>query len=137
MARRTTITDKGVVTRKGNTGGIGLGESQYNTGFGPNRQSITAVTSNGTITKSGCYTFSGALAITSTLPAPSGVPGMWFTLRSLSAHQHVFSGTAMSVGTTNGAVATFEAVVGTSMACMSDGLRYLVLGQSGSVTLSG
>lgn len=137
MGHRTTITSKGVVTRKGDAGGLGIAANSENTGFSPNSITVTAVTADSTLTAGGVYTVSGSAIITTTLPSPTSNAGSWLTLRALSAHAHVISGSATTDGTDDGAVITLDGVVGTSVGLLSDGLTYLVMGSSGTLAFSG
>lgn len=133
MGVRFRVSEKGLVQFKDSG-------SDQNSGISPNTLTTSAVTATSTLSTGGCYTVSGSAVVTLTLPNPANVPGMLMVIRSLSAHAHIVSATLASAGGTatgNGAVITLPAAVGASFIAQSDGLRYVVLGQSGSITFSG
>jgi len=108
-------------------------------GVSPGKLNSTALTASTTLTQPGFYTVSGGSALTITLPAATTVPGAQWIFRSLSAHAHVLSGAAggsvrYTNGTSDGGMITFPATVGSSVVMQSDGLTYIVLGNSGSMT---
>lgn len=110
---------------------------------------VSALTAATTITNPGVYTISGAGILTMTMPLASSVPGGLFVFRAASAHAHVLTGSqevngtqvfAGHVGATPanaGSALTFPAVVGSSVALISDGKNYLFTAASGSFTISG
>lgn len=92
-------------------------------------------------------------ALTITLPAVADAPGAMFIFRSTSPSAHIVSssldaGNRISVGAgtitaadlvrsgTNASRITFPTLAGTSVALMSDGVSWLVLGGSGSMTFA-
>lgn len=97
-----------------------------------------------TPTQAGVVTLSGSAASLLVMPLASDCPGSVFTVRSVSAFAHILTGSqevngtkVFTNGTTDGSRATLAAVVGSSAAFLSNGKNFLILGNSGSVTLAG
>jgi len=108
-----------------------------------------------TLTQGGFYILSasdGQTAVTYTMPAASKNPGSMFIFRIGSADAHVLTASTVAAtagtfqggytGLTAGDAAsgdslTFPAVVGCSVAMVSDGRQYLLLNGSGSLTFAG
>ncbi len=87
----------------------------------------------------GLYTISGSSAATVTLPAASACAGSETIFKAASPDAHILSGTAIVFsdgggGTDSAATLVFPAVVNSSAVVKSDGTRYLVTAQSGSLT---
>ena len=114
--------------------------------------SVSAITSNSTVSSPGVYTISGsgvpALAVT--LPLASSVPGGLFVFRSASPdHAHFLTGSAETNGTkvfaghpgatpdNQGSKLTLAVGVGSSVALICDGKSFLVSAVSGSCTIAG
>ena len=140
MGTRTKITGQGVITYK-----VDDTDTSPNSGFGPAPLSTTALTGTAVLTQPGVYTISSSVAgvITVRMPVASTMPGSYWVFRSLSAHAHIVSQSQsetatepMTNGTTNGNQIALPAVIGSSVALMGDGLNYLVLGNSGTLTLT-
>jgi len=111
---------------------------------------VTAHTANATLTAGGVYTVSGTAVRTLTMPLASSVAGAQFIVRSLSEHAHVLTGSAETGGTkvfagqpgtgalsARGSSLALPAVVGSSVALVSDGVNFLVAAASGSFAISG
>lgn len=120
---------------------------------------VTALTAGSTLTatQAGVITLSGSAIQTLVMPLASSCVGAMFTVRTLSNHAHVLTGSQEAAGTkvfsllasgssaVNGSALTFAlggvagAAIGggPSVALLSDGKNFLVLGSSGSVALSG
>jgi len=105
---------------------------------------VTALTAASTLTKGGVFTIEGSTALGVTLPLAADVPGSVFTLRAASAHAHFLTGSAetagtraLTDGTSRGSKLALAAAVGNSVTLISDGKNFCVLGNSGSITLSG
>lgn len=113
------------------------------------KTTVSAKTSSTTIVDPGVYTVSSTGALTMTMPLASDVPGGLFIFRSASAHAHVLTGSQEAGGTlvfagmpgatpaNQGSALTLPAVVGSSVALISDGKNFLVTAASGSCTISG
>lgn len=110
---------------------------------------VSAKTASATLTAPGVFTLSGSgAALTMVLPLASAVPGGLFVFRTLSAHAHVLTSSQETGGSTvfaglpgatpanNGAACTLPAVVGSSVALISDGRNFLVTAASGSCVIS-
>jgi hypothetical protein len=120
---------------------------------------ITPLTTASTLSlqQAGVVTVSGSAVLTFVMPTAASCPGSMFVVRSLSNHAHVLTGSQESNGTkvfsllasgssaVNGSALTL-ALGGTagaatgggpSVALLSDGKNFLVIGSSGSVALSG
>lgn len=141
---KTRITSRGIIQESGEGLVIETGTQQSSTGSATATATLTAQG------MSGLVTLSGTAALTMTLPTASLCAGQVVCFRSLSAHAHVltgsdsgiavfsrqvFSGVLGAVAGTGGAL-TFPATVGTSIALMSDGRQYLMIGGSGTFVLS-
>ena len=105
---------------------------------------VLATGSTLTPTQAGVVTVDGGAASLVVMPLATDCPGAMFTVRSVSAFAHILTGSqeangtlVFTNGTTRGSRATLAAVVGSSAALLSDGKSFLVLGNSGSVTLAG
>jgi len=86
------------------------------------------------------YTVSGSTGsgiITVTLESPTLNPGSYWIFRATSADAHVLTGSGLSFtdGTNVGIDITLDATIGSSVALMSDGANYLVMANSGTLTL--
>ncbi len=106
--------------------------------------SVLATGSTLTPTQAGVVTLDGGATSLLVMPLASSCPGAMFTVRSVSAFAHILTGSQEAAGTkvftngtSNGSRATLTAVVGSSATLLSDGKNFLVLGNSGSVTLAG
>ena len=143
MARRTTITSKGVVTRKGDQGGLGIDADADNTGFSPYQKPVNTAADATTLTAAdaGAHVLSGETPV-ATLPTAASVPGTIWTFRrgssaaNITGSQEVTDTQVFSDGTNNGSRITLGGVTGDSVALMSDGTNFLVIGSSGSVVLN-
>ena len=91
----------------------------------------------------GIYTISGTAAANVTLPQASVHPGGVFVFRSLSPYAHFITGSetapkrVFNDGVNAGSRLTLENVVGASVALQSDGVNYIVMAGSGSLTYAG
>lgn len=110
-------------------------------------QNLTTTT---TLTAGGVYVASSSSgAVTYVMPLASAVPGATFVFRSSSAHAHALTGSQEPNGTLSfvgnvggvpsnvGSNLALEAVQGSSVVLISDGLKFLVMAASGSCTISG
>lgn len=110
---------------------------------------VSAQTSAGTLSAPGVYTLSGSSALTWVMPLASSVAGGTFVFRSASAHSHILTGSQESSGKKvfagmagatpagEGSALALENIVGSSVALLSDGNKFLVMAASGSCALSG
>ena len=106
--------------------------------------SVLATGSTLTPTQAGVVTIDGGAASLVVMPLASDCPGSVFTVRSVSAFAHILTGSqeangflVFTDGTSQGSRATLAAVAGSSAALLSNGRNFLILGNSGSVTLAG
>ena len=106
--------------------------------------SVLATGSTLTPTQAGVITLDGGAASLLVMPLASSCAGAMFTVRSVSAFAHILTGSqevngtkVFTDGTSQGSRATLAAVVGSSAALLSNGKNFLILGNSGSVTLAG
>lgn len=127
--------------------------------LGAVKQQVTALTTAQTLSLSqaGVVTVSGSAALTYVMPTAVSCPGSMFVVRSLSNYAHILTGSQETSGTkvfsllasgssaVNGSALTLAlggapgaaTSGGPSVALISDGKNFLVIGSSGSVTLSG
>lgn len=141
MSVSTVINSGQGVVSTNNAAGITLEQNANNTGFGPYKSDLVrAITSLVTLSAgdAGVMTVSGSSAVTTVMPDPSTCLGAEFTIRSLSPHAHLLSGsgTVFANNTSTGAQLALSNSVGASVALKSDGVVFLVLGNRGTVTLT-
>lgn len=111
---------------------------------------VQSLTTTQTLTAGGVYTASSSAgAVTYVMPLASAVPGATFVFRSASAHAHALTGSQAANGTLSfagnvgalpsneGSKLALAATQGSSVALISDGLKFLVLAASGSCVISG
>jgi len=110
------------------------------------QQGLTVLATGSTVTagQAGLLTIDGSQVSQVVMPLASSCGGAMFTFRSVSAKAHFLTGSQESSGvkvftdgTSNGSKLTLTNVVGSSVSLLSDGKSFLVLGASGSITLSG
>jgi len=104
----------------------------------------TSTLNNGSVVglmgASGLQTISGAVTHSIRMPTASLNPGAIFAFRTLSAQGHILTGsgeapfTGPSPGFAAGSQLTLGTAVGSSVVLFCDGLKYIVIGGSGSVT---
>lgn len=141
MSVSTNINSGQGVVSTNNAAGITLEQNTNNSGFGPYTTGIIrAITSLVTFSAgdAGCHTISGSAAVTIVMPDPATCAGAEFTVRSLSTHNHILSGsgTMFANNTSTGGQVALSNSVGASVALKSDGLVYVVLGNRGTITIS-
>lgn len=130
MGVRVQITNKGLVQRKDQDG-------VSDSGFSPNVLPVSPLTTAGeTMGGGGVYTVSGSAAIGVNLPAEASNAGIDVVVRTASAHAHVLTGSSITDGTDVGTELALAAIEGSSVVLKCDGSQYIVLGSSGSITLS-
>ena len=137
---------KGAVTTLNDTG-VSIEANSANYGFSPYKvDSVNAITSTTTLVPghAGLTTISSSTALTLTMPSASLAPGAMFTFRNLSAHAHALTGSQEVAGTlvfcdatNHGSKIALSNTVGRSVSLLCDGLSFMVLGSSGSYTISG
>jgi hypothetical protein len=142
------INDVGAITELARIG-TQIDNHASSSGFLPYKQVTTvahttstfnAGTQVGLMAVAGLQTISGAVTHSIRMPSASLNPGAIFAFRNLSAQGHILtgSGEAPFVGVTPGfAVGSSLAMgvpVGSSVVLFCDGVKYTVMGGSGSVT---
>ncbi len=140
MSVSTVINSGQGVVSTNNAAGITLEQNTNNLGYAPYALSITkAITSTVTLSAgdAGVLTISGSAAVTAVMD-PTTCIGCEFTIRSLSPHVHILSGsgTMFANNTSTGAQLALSNSVGCSVSLKSDGLVFLVMGNRGTVTIS-
>lgn len=161
MAVSTTIdTTNGVVTAIDSNGAGSVGFSPFP--VASIKALVSASTGNLTLAAkdAGVLTLSGSAITVVTMPLASACPGAFFTIRTTSNHAHILTGSQETNGTKvfsllasgsatnfNGSAITFPLAGaagaatggGPSVAMISDGKNFLIIGASGSaqVMLSG
>lgn len=108
---------------------------------------VTNLTTATTISakQAGSFTFgNGSSAVTYVMPLASSCPGSTFIFRSTTAYANALTcsqeanGTlAFTDGESRGSKVAVENVVGSSLALISDGKNFLLIGRSGSLAISG
>ena len=141
MGVKTRLTGKGVVSFR--TSGT---DTSGNRGFGAGADSAQATVSASTAltpNQAGSHVLSSSAALTVPMPAAGAVPGSRWVFRAGSVHAHVLtSGSSETTirpftdGTDNGGQLAIASVIDSSVVLMSDGANWVVLGGSGSVTIS-
>lgn len=142
---RTRIGSQGAITTTGD--GVGIEKDSANTGFAPWSTASGSLTAGATLTAgqaAGVNTISGSAALTIVLPTAAASVGSYMVFRTLSAHAHVITASQETAGTTpiasttqHGSRITLPAVVGSSVALISDGANILIVGNSGTLTIAG
>ena len=146
---RTTITSKGVITTQAGSG-LGIEKDSSNTGFGPFALPVQEITSSLTQSVSDAGVISlnigGGEGSTQTMPTAASCPGCIFVYRNAGNNEtHMLTGSqetggtkVFTDGTSNGSELTIaqSTPVGGSVAFMSDGTNFVVLGKSGSITIA-
>ena len=145
---RTTISSKGAVTAQLGSG-LGIEKNNSNTGFNP----YTPAGTTGSITApvtllagdAGVHAFEGAAeGFVATMPTAASCPGATFVFRvsgagstnTLTGSQEVTDTKVFTDGTNNGSRITTPTIVGSSIALVSDGNRFIIMGTSGTFTLA-
>jgi len=111
---------------------------------------VSAKTAAATIATPGVYTVTAGSAVGMTMPQASSVPGGLFIFRNGDANANFLTGSAGDAGvkvfagqpgtgaqSTQGSKLTLPAVAGSSVSVLCDGTNFMVLGASGSYTISG
>lgn len=111
---------------------------------------VSSSTAPLTLSLGGVYTVSGTGATQVVMPTAASVPGATFIVRSASAYAHWLTGSAETAGTQvfagfvgatgvsgSGSKLALPAVVGSSVAVVSDGASYLLTAMSGTCVISG
>lgn len=152
----------GVTTTINTTSGVVSSTDSTSAGsvtMGAVKTQVTALTAASTMSlaQAGVITVSGSSALTFVMPTAASCPGSMFVVRSLSNYAHVLTGSQESNGTkvfsllASGSSAVRGSALtlalggaagaatggGPSVALVSDGANFLVIGSSGSVALSG
>ena len=122
-------------------GGSGFATSTFP--FAPSVTAITTVANN-TGSLPGVYTVAAGGVATVKMPLASAYPGGLFIFRNGDARANILTGSGEAAGTTvftdgtsRGSRLTLAGVTGNSVALASDGVSYLVLSNSGSLTFAG
>lgn len=125
--------------------------------LGAVKQQVTALSTASTLSlaQAGVVTLSGSAALTFVMPTAASCPGSMFVVRTTSNHAHVLTGSqevngtkvfsilASGSATNNGSALTFPLAGaagtptggGPSVALLSDGKNFLVIGASGSAAM--
>lgn len=153
MTIRTKVTEKGIEQDSGS--GFDIKHDGGNEGFTPYKLDIGRALVSGSSTTlptvGGYYTLSGDREDTFTMPTAASTAGSMFIIRTLSVHSHSLTASGESAGTkafcmggettvttgTNGSALTLPKYVNASVVLFSDGASFVVVGGSGSITLSG
>lgn len=104
---------------------------------------VQALIASASVSSPGIYTLNNATPAGYLLPNPASVPGGVYVFRSLSSQAHFLTassadrGKFITNGTANGSKVTIDAVVGSSISLISDGLSFCTIANSGSVAFSG
>jgi hypothetical protein len=123
------------------------GGSGFETSTFPFAPSVTVITTvaNNTGSLPGVYTVTAGGVATVKMPLASAYPGGLFIFRNGdNGNANILTGSGEAAGTTvftdgtsKGSRLTLSAVVGSSVALASDGVNYLVMSNSGSLTFAG
>ena len=141
MGVKTRLTNKGIISYR-TDGTDTSGDRGFGAGADRAQGTVSASTAL-TPDQAGSHILSSSSALSVPMPVASSSPGSRWVFRCGSAHAHVLiSGSAETTarpftdGTDNGGQVALENVVGSSVVLMSDGANWIVLGNSGSLTLS-
>ena len=147
MAGKTTITSKGLVTQRLGNSGVEIPDNDNNAGFGPNQVVPVDIATAQTLVGGGIYVLSASGEGVSPLVMPTAASsiGTVFIFRNGGTVQtHTITGSQESAGTKvfsdgtdNGSNLQLATVLGSSVALVSDGINFMVLSNSGTLTFSG
>ena len=147
MPVKTTLNSTFGLFNTNAESGIVIEKDASNAGFAPfkvNTSGAYAAAATLTNGDAGVNTVAGGSATTLVMPLASSVQGAMFCFRATSAQAHALTcsqetnGTkAFTDGTSNGSKLTLTNVVGSSVTLFCDGVNFLVIGKSGSVTING
>jgi len=142
MPKVTYTTGKGLIQEAGS--GVQFSTFPYTT-------TTTTITSaaNNTGSLPGLYVVTAGAVATVELPRASTYPGGMFIFRNGDANANILTGSGEAAGTKvfvlgntaagsvkNGGSLTLQGVAGASVALVSDGVNYIVMPGSGSVTIA-
>lgn len=141
------VDSKGFTSTPGGGGGSKVKHHNTNRGFGPfPLRGLTSITSDSTLQaglNAGVNVISGSAVVTAIMPTAADALGGLYTFRCGSAHAHVLTASQETAGsepftdgTSNGASLTLPAIEGSSVVLQSDGVNFIVLGVSGSLTIA-
>lgn len=146
MAIRTRIDSTTGAVSTNNLSGMLVGKDASNRGMLPfPDDSVVTQSATGQLTLAHCglNVVSGTSAVTLTMPLAATSAGALFTFRLGSADAHVLTASLETAGTKRftdgtsiGSKITFAAAAGNSVALMCDGVNFLVMGRSGSLTFA-
>ena len=107
---------------------------------------VQAITAAATVTSPGVYTISGSAVLSVVMPTAATFPGSTFVFRCASAHAHILTGSAETVGfpafavsnsASQGSKLTLtSARVGASVFLVCDGNKFIVSANTGSITIA-
>lgn len=109
-------------------------------------QAATTLPTGSTLTpgQAGVVLLGGGAVSQLVMPLAASSQGEMFVIRSTSARAHFLTGSqeasgtkVFTDGTNNGSKLTLAAVAGSSVAMLSDGVSFIVVGKSGSISISG
>jgi hypothetical protein len=135
-------------TSTGKSGATKVKHHNSNRGFSPfPLRGLTTESSNGTLLaglNAGVTVLSGSAAITSIMPLAAEALGGLYAVRAGSADAHILTASQetngtlpFTDGTNNGSRLTLPAIEGSSVSLQCDGVNFIVLGTSGSITIDG
>lgn len=135
------------VNETSNDTGVVIARDTANVGFSPFKvYSTKAITTSSVLTAgdAGVSTITGTVVHTITMPTAASCPGAEFVFRSLTGNAHIITGSQETAGTlvfvnsTNrGSSLTLLGAVSASVILKSTGCNFLVLANSGALTING
>ena len=150
MVGRTTISGRGVVTSRFGSG-LGIEKNRGNVGFAPYPSTTGSIISSAvtlTAGQAGVNIISGTGEGVSGIVMPtadSSAGAMFIFSNGGGVQTHTLTGSqegdgvlVFSDGTNHGSQLTFDAGLGDqSVALVSDGVNFIVVGSSGSISIAG
>lgn len=147
MPVKTTLNSTFGIVNTNAEQGVVIEKDSSNAGFAPFKVNTTgAYAAAATLTNgdAGVVTVAGGSATTLVMPLASTAIGSIFCFRSTTAQAHALTcsqettGTkAFTDGTGAGSKLALPNVAGSSVTLLCDGVNFLVIGKSGSLTFSG
>lgn len=147
MSVKTTLNSTFGIVNTNAESGIVVEKDSSNAGFAPFKVHTSgAYAAAATLTNgdAGVTTVAGGSATTLVMPLASTVMGSTFCFRSTSAQAHALTcsqetnGTkAFTDGTSNGSKLALPNIAGSAVTLFCDGVNFLVIGKSGSLTING
>lgn len=142
MPIRTTIKNGDIFVEEVTAGDANAGKFSVDSPITPKDLSVQTTDFTAIIDNNVVYTLSGStIGLTGTLPTPSNMAGQFIIFRSVSQHEHLLTGSVADEFSYTGSLGSTlkfgNAVENNhSVALVSDGNKYLIYANTGSLSVS-